>query len=132
MARNALAAGWSVTICYGNDRSCERLIAQGARRAETPRALATHADVIHIAVATGSVPTKGLSLPFVSAGGSNLFFTLLAGGILINIARSEETPTRFGLVAWHRDIPDYEHMLRQSVRSVGAVLRDMVTNSRGR
>jgi len=88
--------------------------------------------VIHMAVATGSVPTKGLSLPFVSAGGSNLFFTLLAGGILINIARSEETPQRFELVTWHMDTPEYEHILRQSVRAVAASLRNLVTNGGGK
>ena len=88
--------------------------------------------VIHIAVATGSVPTKGLSLPFVSAGGSSLFFTLLAGGILVNVALSEETPQRFELVAWHRDTPEYEHILRQSVRSVVASTRNLVANGGGK
>lgn len=62
----------------------------------------------HMAVVTGSVPTKGLSLPFVSAGGSSLVASLLAVGILVNIARSEEFPDRRPLKPWYEDIPPYE------------------------
>ncbi len=38
-------------------------------------------------VVTGLAPTKGIALPFVSAGGSGLVMTTIAAGILINIAR---------------------------------------------
>jgi len=47
--------------------------------------------VCNMAVATGLVPTKGLPLPYVSFGGSSLVVMLAAAGILINIARQEET-----------------------------------------
>ena len=73
---------------------------------------------VNIAVVTGSLPTKGLSLPFVSAGGSSLFFSMWAVGILVNIARSQETPGRFSLVPWYLDIPDYEHTLAKHTRNV--------------
>jgi cell division protein FtsW len=43
--------------------------------------------VINIAVATVSVPTKGLSLPLISAGGSGLVITCAALGLLCSIAR---------------------------------------------
>lgn len=43
--------------------------------------------VINIAVATVSVPTKGLSLPMVSAGGSGLIITSAALGVLYSITR---------------------------------------------
>ena len=43
--------------------------------------------VINIAVATVSVPTKGLSLPLVSAGGSGLVITCAALGLLYGVAR---------------------------------------------
>jgi cell division protein FtsW len=33
------------------------------------------------------LPNKGLPLPFVSYGGSNLFFCLLVVGVLVNIYR---------------------------------------------
>jgi cell division protein FtsW len=43
--------------------------------------------IINIAVVSGIVPTKGIPLPFVSAGGSSLLFSMLGIGILVNIAR---------------------------------------------
>src|SRR5207249_11424458 len=43
--------------------------------------------MINIAVATVSVPTKGLSLPLVSAGGSGLIITCAALGLLLSITR---------------------------------------------
>jgi len=45
---------------------------------------------INIAVATVSVPTKGLSLPLISAGGSGLIITCAALGLLYNVARQAE------------------------------------------
>jgi len=46
--------------------------------------------MINIAVATVSVPTKGLSLPLISAGGSGLIVTCAALGLLYNLARRAE------------------------------------------
>ena len=43
--------------------------------------------IINIAVVTGSLPTKGLPLPFISFGGSSMVFNLFAVGVLINIGR---------------------------------------------
>jgi cell division protein FtsW len=43
--------------------------------------------LLNIAVATVSVPTKGLSLPLVSAGGTGLIITCGALGILNSVAR---------------------------------------------
>lgn len=48
--------------------------------------------MINIAVATVSVPTKGLSLPLVSAGGSGLVITGAALGLLYSVARIQEQP----------------------------------------
>jgi cell division protein FtsW len=51
---------------------------------------------INMAVATVSVPTKGLSLPLVSAGGTGLIFTAAALGLMSSAARTEpvEVETR--------------------------------------
>lgn len=43
--------------------------------------------LINVGVVTGSIPVTGINLPFISAGGSSLFFTMVAMGILMNISR---------------------------------------------
>lgn len=43
--------------------------------------------VINIGVSIGALPTKGLSLPFISYGGSALWANMVALGLLINISR---------------------------------------------
>ena len=43
---------------------------------------------MNVAVVTGSVPTKGIALPFVSAGGSGLIITSIALGLAANVART--------------------------------------------
>ncbi|MBI2441524.1 MAG: putative lipid II flippase FtsW [Lentisphaerae bacterium] len=48
--------------------------------------------VINICVVIGLLPTKGLPLPFISAGGSSLVISLLEVGVLYNIARQARQP----------------------------------------
>lgn len=43
--------------------------------------------IVNIGVVTGTLPTKGLPLPFVSFGGSALFMTMLSTGVLLNISQ---------------------------------------------
>ena len=42
---------------------------------------------MNIGVTTGMLPNKGMPLPFISYGGTNLVFCLIGVGILINIYR---------------------------------------------
>ncbi|MFA5863380.1 MAG: putative lipid II flippase FtsW [Phycisphaerae bacterium] len=46
--------------------------------------------VINVAVATVSMPTKGIALPFVSAGGSGLLFAAIAIGLISSVSRYSE------------------------------------------
>src|SRR4051812_18358668 len=50
--------------------------------------------VINIGVVTGSLPNKGISLPFLSYGGSNLVVMLASVGVLMNVARHGVEPNR--------------------------------------
>src|SRR5262245_4384952 len=44
--------------------------------------------LINIAVATGSAPNKGVSLPFISVGGSSLVTAFVCVGLLVNVSRT--------------------------------------------
>jgi cell division protein FtsW len=77
-----------------------------ARKARTPflRLVAVGLTVtmvltayLHIGVATGLLPTTGLTLPFISYGRSNLILSLVMTGILINIGSTREKV--FGVAA---------------------------------
>lgn len=46
--------------------------------------------VANIGITTGMLPNKGLPLPFISYGGSNLVFCLFAVGVLVNLYRHSE------------------------------------------
>ena len=48
--------------------------------------------IINIGVVTGSMPTKGMSLPFISYGGSNLMVTFVFVGLIINVLRRWDNP----------------------------------------
>jgi cell division protein FtsW len=46
---------------------------------------------VNISVVLGLMPTKGIPLPFISAGGSSLLMNLLGMGILLNVSQHAST-----------------------------------------
>ena len=63
-----------------------RLVAAGIVMAITIQA------AINIGVVTVVLPTKGIPLPFISAGGTSMLLTAAAVGVLLSIARQENQP----------------------------------------
>ena len=49
---------------------------------------------VNISVVLGLLPTKGIPLPLVSAGGSSLLINLLGVGVLLNISQHADDARR--------------------------------------
>ena len=63
-------------------------------------------SLINLSVVLALLPPKGIPLPFMSYGGSSLFFALAATGVLLNISRQAE---------WGQKIRSVEHGSSNSV-----------------
>ena len=79
---------------------------------------------INFAVVTSMLPTKGISHPLISYGGSNLVINLVAIGIVVSLSKSStvgEVDPIQGLVE-HRHAP---HIGKTEFsRSIGNSIRD--------
>jgi cell division protein FtsW len=87
--------------CAGIVLAYMTIVWHGRRIAWRARALGTHAyylaagatfivtfqALVNLAVVTATVPTKGVSLPFISMGGSNLMMACVAIGLVVNVSR---------------------------------------------
>lgn len=56
---------------------------------------------INAGVVMGILPTKGLTMPFLSSGGSSLLMTCFLFGLLLNIEKSDEGNSQSGRKAHH-------------------------------
>ncbi len=73
-----------IRAAYAAPDSFGRLLALGITAMVLCQAL------INFVVVLGLVPTKGIPLPFISYGGSNVLVMLLATGVLLNISQQAE------------------------------------------
>jgi cell division protein FtsW len=66
---------------------------------------------LNIGVVTVVLPTKGIPLPFVSAGGTSMLLSSAAVGVLLNIAKQSRYDARCSILDardHERQIPNYE------------------------
>ena len=78
-----LAFTWrGLTIAMRVKDSFGRLMAAGLTLMITVQAL------VNIAIALGMMPVTGITLPFISYGGTSLVISLAAVGVLLNISKS--------------------------------------------
>jgi len=93
-----LAATLSVVLAFFLIAACGTYIAYRARDqfgcllAVGVTSLISYQAMINICVVTSLIPNKGLALPFISAGGSNLVVMLTCVGILLSVARRASAP----------------------------------------
>ena len=80
------------------DRHISRLVAVGAM------VFIVGQSLINIGVATGSLPTTGLPLPFFSYGINSVVASLLLAGLLVRVARESNTSRVISL----RQIPEID------------------------
>jgi len=57
--------------------------------------------LVNTAVVLGALPAKGLTLPFVSYGGTSLVMSMFFAGILLNVSRRAPAPARAGALGNH-------------------------------
>jgi cell division protein FtsW len=78
----------------------------------------------NIGVVLGALPTKGLTLPLLSFGGSTLVIDLCAIGILLNVSRREPAPVvprpRKKGRSWRQLWPGRKNRRRSTARLAGA------------
>ncbi|HET6316400.1 MAG TPA: putative lipid II flippase FtsW [Chloroflexota bacterium] len=82
LAWRGFLIAWRAPDAFG------RLFATGLTCMLTLQAL------VNIAVATNSLPYTGITLPFVSFGGSSTVISLIAVGLLLNISRYRAVPSQ--------------------------------------
>ena len=83
--------------------------------------------IIHIAVAVAIAPPTGVTLPFVSFGGSSLVTSMGAAGILLNISRHRGQPAPAMAPSQPAHAPSYFGWRNRGTRVSGSRRRRTVT-----
>ncbi len=86
----ALVALYAIVIWRGIRAALHASEAFGTYLALGITSLVAFQAIVNMAVAMGMVPTKGLTLPFISYGGSSLIVLLGAAGLLLSVSGTAE------------------------------------------
>ena len=89
LGTTAIVLLFSILIWRGFVTACRAKDRFGTHLATGLTLLIGFQAFINLGVTVGLLPTKGLTLPFISMGGSSMLITMLSVGILLNI--SEQT-----------------------------------------
>src|SRR6185295_2283022 len=93
----AVVAGFAVLVWRGLRAACRARDVFGCYLAFGITAMFGLQALVNVGVVLGSLPTKGLPLPFISYGGTSLVVSLFMAGVLANIsARNPEPRDLFG------------------------------------
>jgi len=84
MVLMVLLTAWAFRIARASGSRLGWLLAATVGLSLTLQAL------VNMAVATASIPTTGLTLPFISAGGSSLISSLMGIGVVLSVARHSQ------------------------------------------
>jgi cell division protein FtsW len=87
IAAFAVLVACGLGIAWGAPDAFGRLLATGITFLIGLQAL------LNIAVVSSAVPNKGIALPFISYGGSNLMMMLACAGLLVSVARAGQETT---------------------------------------
>src|SRR5262250_2798578 len=88
----AVVAGFSLLVWRGLRAAVRARDVFGAYLAFGITAMFGLQALVNIGVVLGSLPTKGLPLPFISYGGTSLVMSLFAAGVLANISARNPEP----------------------------------------
>jgi cell division protein FtsW len=89
LGTTAIILLFSILIWRGFVTACRAKDPFGTHLATGLTLLIGFQAFINLGVTVGLLPTKGLTLPFISMGGSSMLITMLSVGVLLNI--SEQT-----------------------------------------
>ncbi len=96
LAATGLLVAVAVLVLAGTAIAIHAADREGQVVAAALTALLGGQAVINVAVCIGLLPTTGITLPFVSYGGSSMLTCFVAAGLLANVAARPQKPGLFG------------------------------------
>jgi rod shape determining protein RodA len=96
LAAAGLVVAVAVLVLAGSAIALRAADREGQIVAAAATALLGGQAIVNVAVCVGLFPTTGITLPFVSYGGSSMLTSFVAAGLLANVAARPQKPGLFG------------------------------------